>query len=62
MIIENNTWEHVDVEFLFSWPTLYLTSERSTTILFYKLTKNYVVDDFPEISDHFPKILEKLPG
>ena len=28
--------------------------------LFYKLTKTDVFDDFPKISDHFPKILKKL--
>ena len=30
--------------------------------LFYKPTNNEVFDDFPKISDHFPKILKMLSG
>ena len=51
-----------DMNFVFEWQELYLTSERSERVMFfllYKRANDAVFDDFPRISDDFPKLLRR---
>ena len=59
--IENITWPRVDLRFLVEHEkiTFISTSGHVTFFLSYKHTNKDVFDDFPIISDHFPKILHK---